>query len=246
MTTTATDPIRPRARAARRAVRGPGLVGEAPPSPAGPIDADALAALPAPPTIDAAAPGPDPALQPAPDRVHVRRAAPRSARSSGCAASIPGGPVVTSHPDHVRSLFTAKPEQAPSLTGESPLRPIVGPNSVLTAVGRRHMRQRKLLLPPFHGEAIEAYTRMIAEAAEREIDRWPIGEPFALAPRMQAITLDVIMAGIFGIEGTARRRARPSTALRQTVKQPGRRLDPAERPADRAPPRRPRRGRRAR
>ena len=77
---------------------------------------------------------------------------------------------VTSHPDHVRSLFTAKPEQAPSLTGESPLRPIVGPDSVLTAVGPRHMRQRKLLLPPFHGEAIAAYTRQIAEATEREID----------------------------------------------------------------------------
>ena len=42
---------------------------------------------------------------------------------------------------------------------------------------------------------------MIADAAAREIERWPIGEPFALAPRMQAITLDVIMAGIFGIEG---------------------------------------------
>jgi cytochrome P450 len=108
---------------------------------------------------------------------------------------------VTSHPDHVKSLFTARPEQAPSITGESPLRPIVGPNSVLTAIGPRHMRQRKLLLPPFHGEAVERYTRMIAEAADREIDRWPIGTPFALAPRMQAITLDVIMAGIFGIEG---------------------------------------------
>ena len=52
---------------------------------------------------------------------------------------------------------------------------------------------------------------MIAEAADREIDRWPLGAPFALAPRMQAITLDVIMAGIFGIEGQPRR-ARPSTA----------------------------------
>jgi len=101
----------------------------------------------------------------------------------------------------VRSLFTAKPEQAPSLTGESPLRPVVGPNSVLTAVGPRHMRQRKLLLPAFHGEAIEQYTQMIADAAEREIDSWPLGTPLALAPRMQAITLDVIMAGIFGIEG---------------------------------------------
>ena len=63
------------------------------------------------------------------------------------------------------------------------------------------MRQRKLLLPPFHGEAVERYTPMIAEAAEREIDRWPVGTTFQLAPRMQAITLDVIMAGIFGVEG---------------------------------------------
>jgi len=112
-----------------------------------------------------------------------------------------------SHPDHVRSLFTA-PEQAISTAGESPLRPIVGPNSVLTTVGPAHMRQRKLLLPPFHGEAVERYVEMIAEVAEREIDSWPLGEPFALAPRMQAITLDVIMAGIFGVEG------RPSRARR--------------------------------
>jgi cytochrome P450 len=110
--------------------------------------------------------------------------------------------VVVSHPDHVKSLFTAKPELAPSSAGESPLRPIVGPNSVLTSIGPRHLRQRKLLLPPFHGEAVERYVAMIAEVAEREIDSWPIGTPFALAPRMQAVTLDVIMAGIFGIDGS--------------------------------------------
>jgi cytochrome P450 len=124
---------------------------------------------------------------------------------------------ITCHPDHVRSLFTAKPEDAPSLTGESPLRPIVGPNSVLTAVGPRHMRQRKLLLPPFHGEAVERYTAMIAEAADREIDSWPIGAPFALAPRMQAITLDVIMAGIFGIEGSPAE-GTPEYGLRRTIR----------------------------
>ncbi|HEY3552433.1 MAG TPA: cytochrome P450, partial [Solirubrobacterales bacterium] len=125
--------------------------------------------------------------------------------------------VITSLPDDVRSLFTAKPEEAPSLAAESPLRPIVGPDSVLTSLGERHMRQRKLLLPPFHGEAIEHYTAAIAEAAEREIDSWPLDEPFALAPRMQAITLDVIMAGIFGIDG----RPAPRSAegrLRATIK----------------------------
>jgi cytochrome P450 len=130
---------------------------------------------------------------------------------------IKGGTTVTCHPDHARSLFAAKPEQVPTLTAESPLRPIVGPNSVLTANGPQHLRQRKLLLPPFHGEAIERYTDMIAEATERELDSWPLGEPIALAPRMQAITLDVIMSGLFGIEG----RPAPGTRehrLRETIK----------------------------
>jgi cytochrome P450 len=125
--------------------------------------------------------------------------------------------VITGHPDHVRSLFTAKPEIAPTLAAESPLRPIVGPNSVLTSIGPRHMRQRKLLLPSFHGEAIARYTEMIVAAAEREIDSWPVGEAFPVAPRMQAITLDVIMSGIFGIEG----RPAPGTpehALRRAVR----------------------------
>ncbi len=131
---------------------------------------------------------------------------------------IPGGVVLSSHPDHARSLFTAKPELVPSLTAESPLRPIVGPNSVLTANGPSHLRQRRLLLPPFHGEAIERYAEMIHEVTERALDTWPLGRPFALAPKMQAITLDVIMSGIFGIEGrpargTAERR------LRTTIKQ---------------------------
>ncbi|HEV7615283.1 MAG TPA: cytochrome P450, partial [Solirubrobacterales bacterium] len=76
---------------------------------------------------------------------------------------------------------------------------------------------RKLLLPPFHGEAIASYTQMISAATEREIDRWPLGTPFSLAPRMQAITLDVIMAGVFGIEGRPRR-GTPEHGLRQLIR----------------------------
>jgi cytochrome P450 len=107
--------------------------------------------------------------------------------------------VVTCHPDHVRSLLKADPADAPSLTGESPLRPILGPNSVLTSVGARHLRQRKLLLPPFHGDAVQHYVETIADVARQEIDHWPVGRPFALAPRMQAVTLEVIMRGVFGV-----------------------------------------------
>jgi cytochrome P450 len=196
--------------------RTTGLIGEAPPSPAGPIDAAELAGLEGPPLI------------PLPRALQVLRFNQRQIefvfgwrrrlgevfRMSGVVA---GGPVITSHPDHVRSLFTAKPELAPSLTGESPLRPIVGPNSTLTAVGERHMRQRKLLLPAFHGEAIARYTDMITAVTEREIDRWPSGRPFSLAPRMQAITLDVIMSGIFGIDGRPAR-GTPEWGLREAIR----------------------------
>ncbi len=125
--------------------------------------------------------------------------------------------VVTCHPDHIRSLMTAKPGDAPSLTGESPLRPILGPNSVLTSVGERHMRQRKLLLPPFHGEAVQRYVEMIKAVAEREIDGWATRSTFALAPRMQAVTLDVIMGGVFGIDGQPVRGSR-EYRLRETFR----------------------------
>src|SRR5438067_11321376 len=184
-----------------RAPPGDGLVGQAPPSPAGPIEPQAAAGLPEPPVVDL--PG---ALQVIRFNQRQIEFVFRARRTLGevfrTRGVVPDGPVITSHPDHVRSLFTAAPEQAPSLTGESPLRPIVGPNSVLTAIGPRHMRQRKLLLPPFHGEAVERYAQMISDVAESEIDRWPVGEPFALVPRMQAVTLAVLMGGIFGIEGT--------------------------------------------
>jgi cytochrome P450 len=191
------------------------LVGEAPPSPAGPL-ADEDARLPEPPAI------------PLPRALQVLRINQRQIqfmfrwrrelgevfRAKGI---IPGRPAITSHPDHVRSLFTAKPELAPSLTAESPLLPIVGPNSVLTANGARHLRQRKLLLPPFHGEAIDRYVEMIRDVTAREIDSWPVGRPFALAPRMQAITLDVIMAGILGTDSRPKR-GTPEYGLRMAVK----------------------------
>ena len=83
--------------------------------------------------------------------------------------------VMTSHPDHARSLFTADPELAPSLTGESPLRPIVGPNSVLTLLGTEHMRQRKLLLPQLPrrgGRALHGDDRRGRRARDRLAGRW--------------------------------------------------------------------------
>jgi cytochrome P450 len=194
-----------------------GLIGEAPPSPAGPLASDDARDLNLPPVV------------PLPRTLQTLRFSVRQIefvfrwrRQLGQTFRFRGAiddeaTVITDHPDHVKSLFTAKPEDAPSLTGESPLRPIVGPNSVLTAVGPRHMRQRKLLLPPFHGEAVQRYAEMIAEVTDREIDSWPVGEPIRLAPAMQAITLDVIMAGIFGVEGLPEK-GTPARAVRDKIR----------------------------
>ena len=196
---------------------GERLVGDVPSSPAGPIDEAELATLPRPAAI----------RLPRLAQVlwfgqrqwgFVFRNRERYGEVWGARGYVRGRAAVTGHPDHIRSLFTAPPDQAPTLAHESPLRPVLGPDSVLTAIGPRHLRQRKLLLPPFHGDAIKRYERMIAEAAEREVVRWPVGRPLALAPRMQAITLDVIMGGIFGVEG----RPRPGTleyALRMAIRQ---------------------------
>jgi cytochrome P450 len=190
------------------------LAGEAAPSPAGPLDAPQR---PPPPLV-------------ALDR--LRTTLRLSQRQTACLAAarrrhgdvfrmhghIQPDPIVfTCHPDHVRSLLTARPQDAPSNTGESPLRSVVGPGSVLTALGDRHLRQRRLLLPPFHGEAVARYSRMIREAAEREVDRWSPGETLQLASRMQDVTLDVIMTGIFGVEGRAPA-GTPEDALRRAVR----------------------------
>lgn len=102
-------------------------------------------------------------------------------------------------PEHIKQVFTAAPEAV--LTGVTNmfLLPVVGPESILVLDEPRHLEERKLLLPPFHGERVLRYESLIREVTLREIARWPIGKPFAIWPRMQAITLEVIVRAIFGI-----------------------------------------------
>jgi cytochrome P450 family 135 len=77
--------------------------------------------------------------------------------------------------------------------------PLHGTSSLLLLDGDEHLRQRRLLLPAFHGERMRAYEAVIRGAADRVIDGWPVGEPFSLMPSMHSLTLDVIMRAVFGV-----------------------------------------------
>jgi cytochrome P450 len=109
--------------------------------------------------------------------------------------------VYVADPSLVKELFTTPPEQAHAGEANATvLEPALGPNSVLTLDEAPHMRRRKLLLPPFHGERIQRYGELIREATCREMKSWPVGEPFALRPHTQRITLAVIMRAVFGVD----------------------------------------------
>ena len=84
------------------------------------------------------------------------------------------------------------------------LEPALGPNSVLTLDDAPHMQQRKLLLPPFHGERMRGYGELIRETTCEEMETWPVGETFALRPHTQRITLAVIMRAVFGVHDEER------------------------------------------
>jgi cytochrome P450 len=107
--------------------------------------------------------------------------------------------VFVSDPDAVKEIFTASPEVAPSAAGNSPIRPVMGPRSVLILTGPEHLRQRKLLLPPFHGERMREYEDVIVAATRSDMEGWPRGRPMLLHPRTRAITLEVILRAVFGI-----------------------------------------------
>jgi cytochrome P450 family 135 len=119
--------------------------------------------------------------------------------------------VFLTNPDHVKQVFTTEPQLLRAGAGEANplLGPLLGSRSVMLQDEPTHMTDRKRILPSFHGQRMQAYGEMMADVARREIDRWPLGEPFELWPRMQAISLEVVMRAVFGdVEGERLERLR--------------------------------------
>ena len=112
--------------------------------------------------------------------------------------------VMLSDPAAIRALYTERDHALPP--GRTiALRPIMGARSLLLLEGREHLARRKLMLPPFHGERMRAYEDTVREVVAADLERWPTGSPFALHPRMQAVTLEVILRAVFGVTDPARR-----------------------------------------
>jgi cytochrome P450 len=112
--------------------------------------------------------------------------------------------VLVSDPDVVRAVYSEPAHTLPPGRTVA-LKPIMGARSLLLLEGREHLARRKLMLPPFHGERMRAYEDTVRDVVSREVDGWPQDEPFALHPRMQAVTLEVILRAVFGITDPARR-----------------------------------------
>lgn len=113
---------------------------------------------------------------------------------------LPIGPAVfVSDPAAVKEVFTGDPERFRAGEGNQPLEPILGPASLLLLDGATHLRRRRLLLPPFHGERLAGWESEMARVAVTDVASWPRDVPFALEPRMRAITLEIILRLVFGL-----------------------------------------------
>ncbi|HEY7961162.1 MAG TPA: cytochrome P450 [Solirubrobacteraceae bacterium] len=108
--------------------------------------------------------------------------------------------VMLCDPADIKRAFTGDPNVLRAGEGNTVLRPVVGSSAPFTLDGAAHLRQRKLVLPPFHGERMQRYGELMVEATRKEMARWPVGEPFTLAPAMHKITFEVMARAVFGIE----------------------------------------------
>lgn len=110
-----------------------------------------------------------------------------------------GRMVIVSAPEMVKQVYTAKPDVLHA--GKNPLGEVLGPGSLFSMDEDKHLRERRMLLPPFHGERMRSYEAIIVEEAEREMKAWPEGVEFASIESFQTITLRIILRAVFGAEG---------------------------------------------
>jgi cytochrome P450 family 110 len=108
--------------------------------------------------------------------------------------------IICSHPQGIREIFTANPNLFDSGKNNVNLQPFVGKNSIALLDGERHRRQRKLLMPPFHGERMRTYGELIWDITERVCQKWQEDKPVLIRSCMQDLTLQIILRAVFGLD----------------------------------------------
>src|SRR5215217_960459 len=141
-------------------------------------------------------------------RAQVRHGEPFTVRVAWADAPM----VLVSDPDSIRRIFTAGPEVLQGGSSSTVLEPFAGPSSILVLSGPEHLRQRRLMLPPFHGDALARWRETMAALAHQELDRWTPGVPIRAHRRMQVLTLELILRVVFGTGDTELR-----DAIRRTL-----------------------------
>jgi cytochrome P450 len=107
--------------------------------------------------------------------------------------------VYVAEPEGIKEMFTGDQSDLRAGEANAPLAPMLGDRSVLILDGPEHMRQRKLLLPPFGGPNVAAFREVIREVTEREVGGWRDGERIVVRNRMRALTFEVIVRAVFGV-----------------------------------------------
>lgn len=106
--------------------------------------------------------------------------------------------VVVSHPQAIKEIFTAPPKHFDSGKANQAFRPLLGDNSLLLLDGSEHQRQRKLLMPPFHGDCLQTYSQLICDTTQQEVSQWSMNQAFVVRSRVQILTLRIILQVLFG------------------------------------------------
>jgi cytochrome P450 family 110 len=116
-----------------------------------------------------------------------------------------GPQVFFSNPAAIKEIFTGDPDVYLAGEANAFLEPLVGKGSLLLLDARRHLTERKMILPPFHGERMHSYGRTMQSIARAAVDAWPTGHVFPVHPVMQSITLDIILRTVFGLDASSSR-----------------------------------------
>ncbi len=106
--------------------------------------------------------------------------------------------VFTSDPAEIKRVYAAPADELHAGASSTFLEPFAGPRSILVLDGEQHLKERRLMLPPFHGEELQRWRETMAGVAEEELDRWEPGNPLQTLERMQAVALEIILRVVFG------------------------------------------------